>query len=83
MLLWNALLPGIFNIGTITYWQAFGLFILARILFGGFRGHSGHHFHNSRHMSHLREKWMNMTDEERQKYKEELKKCCSHDKEES
>ena len=35
-LLWNWLMPIIFGIGEITYWQAFGLVILARIFFGAF-----------------------------------------------
>lgn len=38
--LWNALMPDIFGLGAITYWQAVGMLILAKILFGGF-GHHG------------------------------------------
>jgi hypothetical protein len=41
MLLWNALLPAIFGITAINFWQAAGLIILIRILFGGM-GHSKH-----------------------------------------
>ncbi|MDX9777442.1 MAG: hypothetical protein RBT43_01625 [bacterium] len=33
--LWNALMPEIFGLKTIGYWQALGLTILSRILFGG------------------------------------------------
>ncbi|MFD1768771.1 hypothetical protein [Sphingobacterium suaedae] len=33
--LWNLLIPEIFGFKAITYWQAFGLFILSKILFGG------------------------------------------------
>lgn len=36
MLLWNWLMPDIFGLGMISFWQAFGLVILGRILFGGF-----------------------------------------------
>jgi hypothetical protein len=36
MLLWNWLMPSIFGLGVITFWQAFGLVVLGRILFGGF-----------------------------------------------
>lgn len=32
--LWNMLMPAIFGLITISYWQAFGLFVLSRILFG-------------------------------------------------
>ena len=36
--LWNALMPDIFGLRTITYWQALGLMVLSWILFRGFRG---------------------------------------------
>ena len=36
--LWNWLMPDIFGLITITYWQAIGLLILAKILFGGIGG---------------------------------------------
>ncbi len=38
MLLWNALMPVIFHLPAITFWQALGLFLLAKILFSSFRG---------------------------------------------
>jgi len=40
MWLWNWLTPALFGWHTITFWQAFGLLGLCRILFGGlgFRG---------------------------------------------
>ena len=34
MLLWNNLLPDILHVGTITIWQAMGIFVLCKILFG-------------------------------------------------
>jgi len=37
MLLWNWLMPVIFGLTTITIWQALGLLILSKILFG--KGH--------------------------------------------
>jgi len=39
MRLWNWLMPEILGLGTINYWQALGLLILAKILFGGFGDH--------------------------------------------
>lgn len=33
MLLWNWLMPTIFGLTTITYWQGFGLWILCDLLF--------------------------------------------------
>jgi hypothetical protein len=42
MLLWNWLMPDIFGLKRLTYWQAWGLLILCSILFKGFRsGNSG------------------------------------------
>lgn len=73
MLLWNWLIPVIFGLPTISFWQAVGLLALCRILFGGLG--SGHHHHG--HHGHgcachtdnnrLRERWENMTPEERQR----------------
>jgi len=40
-LLWNWLLPPLFGWRLLTFWQAFGLLALCRILFGGLGGH-GH-----------------------------------------
>jgi hypothetical protein len=34
-LLWNAVLPPLFNFPQVTFWQALGLLALCRILFGG------------------------------------------------
>lgn len=40
MLLWNWLMPSIFGLTTITFWQAAGIVLLARLIFGGFKhGH--------------------------------------------
>lgn len=47
--LWNFLMPELFGIKQITYWQAFGLVVLAKLLFGTF-GSKGHGYdHGSRH----------------------------------
>jgi hypothetical protein len=46
--LWNWLMPSIFGLNPISYWQAFGLLFLAKLLFGGF----GHH-----HPSYHSKKW--------------------------
>jgi len=48
-ILWNWLMPVIFNLPQISYWQAFGILILAKLLFGSFGPHKDHphdnHFH--------------------------------------
>jgi len=38
MNLWNWLVPAIFGWQSVNFWQALGLLLLSRILFGGFRG---------------------------------------------
>ena len=38
MWLWNWLMPEIFGLTTLTYWQAVGLFILFKVLLGGCGG---------------------------------------------
>ena len=40
--LWNWLLPALFSVPEITFWQALGLLVLARILVGGFGGRGSH-----------------------------------------
>jgi len=41
MWLWNWLMPEIFGLAAITYWQAVGIFILFKVLLGGC-GHKRH-----------------------------------------
>lgn len=48
--LWNWLMPALFSFKTITYWQAFGIVILGKLIFGGC-GHHGSHHHKS-HWKH-------------------------------
>lgn len=45
--LWNALMPAIFGLTTITYWQAVGLVLMSKLLFCSFGHH--HSRHNSDH----------------------------------
>ena len=76
MFLWNAILPAVLHVEKLTYTQAFGLLILSKILFGGFPfpGRGRANFGPPRH---IRAKWMNMSEEERTKFKEEWRKRCS------
>jgi hypothetical protein len=80
MLLWNLVIPTIFtSLLPISLWQAMGLFVLSHILFG--RVHGGHrHKDYGFHFNHMayREKFMNMTDEEKEQFKDNMKKrCCN------
>ena len=70
MHLWNWLMPGIFGLHTITYWQGLGLLILAKILFGGFHRGGGGRRHWRQHME---ERWASMSEEEREKFRSGLR----------
>lgn len=79
MLLWNAIIPGISTFSALTYWQAMGMFILSRILFGGFRFASHHHGHRPPFVhDRFKERFMDMSDEERLQFKNQWKqRCCN------
>ena len=51
MWLWNWLMPMIFGLTVLSYWQAVGIFILAKILFGGHGGGSKSHSKSNRSKS--------------------------------
>ena len=78
MWLWNNILPAVLGVGALTYWQAVGLLVLCRILFGGFRGGrpGGGRPGWSHRGPEWREKWMNMSDEERAKFRAEWRERC-------
>ena len=72
-LLWNWLLPPIFGLREVTFWQALGILALCRILFGGFgcHGNQGSHFRGR--MGGWREK---MTPEERERFRQGMRERC-------
>jgi hypothetical protein len=76
MSLWNWLAPAIFGLKTIGFWQAVGLVVLCRILFGGFRGEGRHPASDRRRRLRLIERWEKMTPEERHAFREGLRKGC-------
>ncbi|HUR83485.1 MAG TPA: hypothetical protein VM733_22205 [Thermoanaerobaculia bacterium] len=65
MSLWNWLMPALFALPHISFWQALGVFFLSRILFGGFGGDGGRR-HRHRMMM---ERWEQMTPEERERFR--------------
>jgi Ca2+/H+ antiporter, TMEM165/GDT1 family len=94
-LLWNGVLTQIVSVNPITYWQAFGLLLLAKILFGGLpgsRGCCGGGGPGARFRDHLKSKrWAAMDPAERERLKNEMRQrfgdwprpprwdCCSSD----
>ena len=89
MSLWNYLVPGLFNGPVITFYQALGILILSKILFGGFK--KGGHCSNchgggwGRKPGDWRQHWKEkmeakmsaMTPEEKEKFKQKFGNKCS------
>jgi hypothetical protein len=62
--LWNALLPAILHLPAINFWQALGLLVLTRLLFGR-AGGWGHRLNKTRFVRG----WANLTPEERERFR--------------
>jgi hypothetical protein len=88
MWLWNWLMPAIFGLHAISFWQALGLLVLSKILFGGFHGRPGFgrdwrtRFswdmtpeERDRFRTGLRH-WKDMTPEERDKFRADIRRGC-------
>ncbi len=71
--LWNWLAPTIIGSHRIDFWQALGILVLSKILFGGFRGRPGFGGH---WRGRMRERWEQMTPEEREKFRQGMAGRC-------
>lgn len=69
MSLWNWLAPAAFGGHLIGFWQALGLFALARLLVGGLRGRG--HWHR-----HAHGRWAQMSDAERERFRSGFARRC-------
>lgn len=83
MLLWNWLMPALFTgAQEVGYWQALGILLLSKILFGGFRG--GCHGRWKERWKERHQQWESMTPEEREQLKSHFKSrwsgCCGPEK---
>ena len=67
--LWNWLLPPLFGWRQITFWQALGVLVLCRILFGG---HGWHGSGRSNFRRRMRERCEHMTPEERERFRQRI-----------
>ena len=72
MLLWNVLIPELFDGPSLSYWQAVGVLLLSHILLCGtpFYGRRGRR--HARRRKRLRERMAAMTSEERAAINDEL-----------
>lgn len=69
--LWNWLMPHIFGWRAITYWQALGILILSKILFGGPRPGGRMGWRRG-----MRERWAAMTPEQREAFRQSIGHRC-------
>ena len=77
MWLWNLLLPEMIGVQVITFWQAMGILVLSKILFGGFGGKGGKGWKGKEKLRQFKEEHCNpMSDEEKERLKEIWKKRC-------
>ena len=75
MNLWNAILPAVIHVSAITFWQAIGILLLSKILFGGFRGGWGGR--RAQWKEKMQNKWKEMTPEQRDQFKQEWRNRCA------
>jgi hypothetical protein len=74
MRLWNWLMPALFGWHVISFWQALGILVLSKILFGGFRGgRPGSRMH---WRGRMRERWEGMAPEDREKFRQSMRGRC-------
>ncbi len=83
-LLWNWLLPGLFGVPSVTFWQALGLLLLSRILFGRIGGRGGPRWgHGSRMRERFRERmgerWHGMPDDQRDRVRARMRERFGFD----
>jgi Ca2+/H+ antiporter, TMEM165/GDT1 family len=76
MSLWNAILPAVIHVTPITFWQALGILLLSKILFGGFHG-GWRGGRGTQWKEKMKDKWINMTPEEKEKFKSEWSSRCA------
>lgn len=68
MTVWNKVLPDVIHVETINFWQAAGIFLLCKILFGF--GGMGRFGRNKMHFrARMEEKIKDMSPEERERFK--------------
>ncbi|MBO0929990.1 hypothetical protein [Fibrella aquatilis] len=75
MYLWNTVLVAVVAVRPVTFWQAAGLFLLSRLLVGGWPG-GGRGRHGGGPA--WRGKWQQMSDEDKRRFKEQFRAKFRH-----
>ena len=91
--LWNWLVPPLFGLPLLSFWQALALLVLCRILFGGFGmgGGARQPAHRGRIADRMADRmadrfadrWQNMSPEERDRFRQRVRERCGFDPGES
>ena len=77
MVLWNNILATVLHVSIINFWQALGILLLSKILFGGFPGGwRRHDYRGHEWRKEMLKKWKTMTPEERDQFKQQLRNRC-------
>lgn len=78
MYLWNMLIPELFNGPVLNFWQTLGLLALSKIFLWTFGcRHQSHHHKGVQWKQHWKERWANMDEAERERFKQKMKdKWC-------
>ncbi len=72
MNLWNQILVEVVAVKPIDYTQALGIFVLSKILFGGFRTRGN----SCGTQQGWKARWKNMTEEEKEQFKQDWRNRC-------
>lgn len=75
MYLWNELMPSLFSLPVISYWQALGLLLLSKILFGSGGGRFASKWKGA-WSDHMRQQMETMTPEERERFRQRWEARC-------
>lgn len=82
MTLWNWLLPTLLNLPVISFWQALGLLLLSRILFGNWGGGGSWknktcgHQREAHWKNKIKERWNTMSETEQNEWRNKFEKHC-------
>lgn len=79
MYLWNWLVPELFAGPVITFWQALGLLLLSKLLFGFPKKHheGGWAAKKRKWREHMKDKMEHLSPEEKEKMKDHFNRCMS------
>lgn len=83
--LWNWLMPTLFGWPPVTFWQALGLLVLCRILFGGWGSRTTHGRQGMRRKvadriaDRVADRMERMTPEERERFRQRLRERAGFD----